>query len=406
MSLPPYTPAAPSKEPCKLDECYWEPGCASRLTCDYARSVDYVQLVNLDLSKYETPEGRKGLAAQLYEAATGYGFLTLTNHGISDEVYQRQMQISNAVMTLPPEEKKPFAVTPQEDARGLYVGFKPSGPLGHKGGFPKQLDHYNILVHDPKQRPHPEIIRPYLEETHEVMHFIRNNILKKLLALMAMVLEVPESDIQATHALGGSKTEYIRYMVCEPRPREESEKYRDIFLSGHTDWGSWTFLFSQPIAALQVLDHHDGKYRWVRHQPNGLVINFGEALERLTGGLFKATIHRVVQPPVDQRHLRRIGVIYFARPADDCELKPLESSPLLRRLGRDKPIDDRIFCMADYLDARKHGWKRYEYDIDRPADPVKHADFFAGEYTDPAGHKSLGKFDDKPREVYVPTLKA
>ncbi|KAL4783650.1 hypothetical protein BJX76DRAFT_368237 [Aspergillus varians] len=369
--LPPFTPAEPSKEP-----------------------LDYVKLVNLDLSQFDTAAGRQELASSLFEAATGYGFLTLTNHGIPDEVYQRQMQIANGIMTLPPDEKAPYEVTPEEDARGLYVGFKPAGPLGHKGGFPKQLDHYNILVHDPKDRPHPEMLRPYLKETQEVMQFIRSNILKKLLTLMAMVLEMPEEEIHATHAPGGSKTEYIRYMMCEPRPKEESEKYRDIFLSGHTDWGSWTFLFSQPIAALQVLDHHDGVFRWVQHQPHGLVINFGEALERLTGGLFKATIHRVVQPPVDQRHLRRIGVIYFARPADEQELSPLQNSPVLKRLGRDKPMDDR------------HGWKRYEYDLDRPADPEKHADFFAGEYPDPEGHKSLGKFDNVPREVYIPQLKA
>ena len=298
-----------------------------------------------------------------------------------------------------------LSVTPAEDARGLYVGFKPAGPLGHKGGFPKQLDHYNILVHDPKNRPHPEILRPHMKEINDVMSYIRKEILRKLLILMAMILEVPEETVLATHAPGGSKTEYIRYMMCEPRSKEESEKYRDIFLSGHTDWGTWTFLFSQPISALQVLDHTDGKYKWVEYQPKGLVVNFGEALELLTGGLFKATIHRVIQPPQDQRHLRRIGVIYFARPADDRELVPIEGSPLLERLGANKPVDDRIFCMADYLDARKHGYKRYEYDIDRPADPTKHADFFAGEYVDPEGHKSLGKFDNVARVSYVPVLK-
>jgi len=103
-------------------------------------------------------------------------------------------------------------VTPEEDARGLYVGYKPAGPLGHKGGFPKQLDHYNILVHDPKNRDHPEILRPFLPETYEVMHFIRNNILIKLLKLVAMILEVPEEAVLSTHAPGGSKTEYIRYV--------------------------------------------------------------------------------------------------------------------------------------------------------------------------------------------------
>lgn len=70
--------------------------------------MDYVKLVNLDLSKFDDPVGRQELARELYEAATGYGFLTLTNHGISDEVYQRQMQIANAAMTLSPEEKEPY----------------------------------------------------------------------------------------------------------------------------------------------------------------------------------------------------------------------------------------------------------------------------------------------------------
>ncbi|KAG4432142.1 hypothetical protein IFR05_012379 [Cadophora sp. M221] len=369
--------------------------------------VEYVKLENIDLSKFEDPIGRKEIAEQLFKAATGHGFLTLTNHGISDEVYARQMELANATMTLSPEEKAPYEVTPEEDARGLYVGFKPAGPLGHKGGFPKQLDHYNILVHDPQNRQHPEIIRPHMNEIYDVMTFIRVNILKKLLTLVAMILEVPEEEVWATHSEGGSKTEYIRYMLCEPRSKEESEKYRDIFLSGHTDWGTWTFLFSQPISALQVLDHNDGRYKWVEHVPKALIINFGEALELLTGGLFKATIHRVVQPPMDQRHLKRIGVIYFARPCDERRLEPIENSPLLQRMGTDKHIEDRVFCMADYLDARKHGYKRIEFDLDRPRDEKKHADFFDGEYPDPENHQSLGKFDNVPRTTYViPTMKA
>lgn len=112
------------------------------------------------------------------------------------------------------------------------------------------------------------------------------------------------------------------------------------------------------------------------------------------------------EPPMDQRHLRRIGVIYFSRPADERELVPIEDSPLLQRMGTDKPIDERVFCMADYLDARKHGWKRYDFDIDRPREEGVHQDPFDGEYTDPEGHKSLGKFDNVPRLQYsLPTVK-
>jgi hypothetical protein len=106
MSLPPYTPAQPSKEPCKYISMQFQQGSAALLTTSH--TVDYVKLVNIDLSKFETQEGRQELARDLFEAATGYGFLTLTNHGISDEIYKRQMQIANAVMTLPAEEKEPY----------------------------------------------------------------------------------------------------------------------------------------------------------------------------------------------------------------------------------------------------------------------------------------------------------
>ena len=70
--------------------------------------MDYVKLVNLDLAKFDDPACRQELADLLYEAATGHGFLTVTNHGISNEVYLRQMQIANAVMMLPAEEKAPY----------------------------------------------------------------------------------------------------------------------------------------------------------------------------------------------------------------------------------------------------------------------------------------------------------
>ena len=48
-------------------------------------------------------------------------------------------------------------------------------------------------------------------------------------------------------------------------------------------------------------------------------------MEMLTGGYYKATIHRVIQPPADQRNLERLGVFYFAMPDDDVKLVPFTS---------------------------------------------------------------------------------
>lgn len=56
-------------------------------------------------------------------------------------------------------------------------------------------------------------------------------------------------------------------------------------------------------------------------------------MEFLTGGYYKATIHRVVQPPPDQRGYTRVGAFYFAMSDDAVKLIPHAESPVLQREG-------------------------------------------------------------------------
>lgn len=117
------------------------------------------------------------------------------------------------------------------------------------------------------------------------------------------------------------------------------------------DIGTVTVLWSQPVSALQIRCP-DGKWRWVKHINNALVsqlicglsghadslyfskvVNIGDCMEFLSGGFYKGTIHRVRQPPADQRGYNRLGVIYFASANADVVLKPLEQSPVLQRVG-------------------------------------------------------------------------
>lgn len=90
--------------------------------------------------------------------------------------------------------------------------------------------------------------------------------------------------------------------------------YLFIFLP---DAGAATILWSQEVAALQIRNHEDSEWRWVKHIENALVcyivlpsnnhqakvlgyyqvVNCGDALTMLSGGYYKSAIHRVVQPP-------------------------------------------------------------------------------------------------------------
>ena len=63
-------------------------------------------------------------------------------------------------------------------------------------------------------------------------------------------------------------------------------------------------------------------------------------MEFLSGGYYKATIHRVVQPPEDQRGYARLGLYYFTMPDDDVLLVPHSESPVLQRQGIKRRFED------------------------------------------------------------------
>jgi isopenicillin N synthase-like dioxygenase len=72
------------------------------------------------------------------------------------------------------------------------------------------------------------------------------------------------------------------------------------------------------------------------------VINTGDAMEFLSGGFYKPTIHRIVRPPVDQRPYDRLGVIYFAMLDDDVRLIPFAESPVLQKLSIQRRYRDDL----------------------------------------------------------------
>ncbi len=64
------------------------------------------------------------------------------------------------------------------------------------------------------------------------------------------------------------------------------------WVPGHTDLGSFTLLFRQPVAGLQIRYHDTDQWKWVQPQDATLTVNACDALQFLTGGYVKSTIHR------------------------------------------------------------------------------------------------------------------
>jgi isopenicillin N synthase-like dioxygenase len=82
---------------------------------------------------------------------------------------------------------------------------------------------------------------------------------------------------------------------------------------------SWiTLLLQDDVGGLEVRTV-EGEWIPVEPVPGTLVVNIGEILQFVSGGLYAATPHRVVNPSRDRS---RISIPFFLNPALDSRIEP------------------------------------------------------------------------------------
>ncbi|KAF8331907.1 uncharacterized protein EI90DRAFT_3145503 [Cantharellus anzutake] len=270
---------------------------------------------------------RSELVHILLKALREHGFFYVINHGISPETIQSQFDLAQATFdSVPQEEKKKYEAQPAET--GSFRGYK------IKDAGLNQAEWYNLDLHDiyPPES-HPSILRPHLKEVEEFLKTVHHTVLKRVTALISLALELPEQFLWTQFDREAEpERDCLKYTMYHPMTSAVSKSCDGIFLQGHTDTNHITTLFSQPIAGLQVL-MPDKRWKWVKHRDNAIIMNVGDQLAFQSGGIFRAAMHRVVQPPEDQVHQRRLGLFHFSRAFPGISLQPIKESPLVQREG-------------------------------------------------------------------------
>ncbi|KXJ87581.1 2OG-Fe(II) oxygenase [Microdochium bolleyi] len=294
--------------------------------------LDWADLPTIDLAKYGTPAGNKELADTLIEAIRTKGFFYVTNFGIAQERVDRQFALGEAFYKLPIEEKLQYV--PDLD-NGDYNGYRPAGRRVLSGGQKDKTEVWNMATNDGtiKQRL-PGLLKENKGEIEEFAKDLHDRVLDPLNHLIALALELREDFFTRVHRWETHDESHLRYMKYSRFTPEEIAALgsEPLFSPGHTDLGTITLLFRQPVAALQIKDHATGDWKWAKPLDASLTVNTCDALSFLTGGYIKSTVHRVSVPPKDQQHVDRLGLLYFARPQNDLELKTVDS-PVLKREG-------------------------------------------------------------------------
>ena len=152
--------------------------------------MDWAGLVTLDLSEFNNPGGKQKLANQLKDAVHNVGFFYITNFGLTQEQVDRQFAIGREFFQLPTEEKLKYRADLEH---GNYNGYRPLGSGELLPGKRDNVEMYNVFKFlDQLERSQPEIITEHRAEIEEFQRKIAEDVVQKLLMLIAIVLELPD----------------------------------------------------------------------------------------------------------------------------------------------------------------------------------------------------------------------
>lgn len=275
----------------------------------------------------------------------------MKNYGLSQEQVDRQFTLAKNFFELPTSEKEKFEV---KYGKADYNGWRRPG-RAVIANTRDNIEMYNIpkFTDDFKgQYSHPGLIKAHLPEIEVFHRALHSNVVLPLLRLFAIILKLPDEDyLVKQHTYEKKSEDHFRYMLYHPRTEEEWAASKYGATGGHTDLGTVTLLFRQPVAGLQILGE-DGNWSWVSAQPGTITVNLADTISHLTGGWLKSSVHRVVAPPQDQRQYKRTGLLYFARPHNDTKLLPITDSPVLEKAGV-RPRFDKIVTMEEWVRAKQ-----------------------------------------------------
>jgi isopenicillin N synthase-like dioxygenase len=266
------------------------------------------------------------IASEIDAACRETGFFYVTGHGVAPELQARVYDAAREFFALPEDEKARVSMPHGGRAwRGWFPleGELTSGVPDEKEGFyfgeELGLDDPRVRARLPLHGANLFPVRPsgmrdavleYMRAVTDVGH--------ALLRAISVGLGLDESWFD--RHLTASPTVLFRIFRYPPIVEAESNAIAsnvEWSVGEHTDYGLITVLAQDDVDGLEVR----GRDGWVAAPPiaNSFVVNLGDMLERMTGGVYRSTPHRVRNTSGRERY----SLPLFLDPAWDAEVLPV-----------------------------------------------------------------------------------
>jgi isopenicillin N synthase-like dioxygenase len=252
-------------------------------------------------------------AAEIERACRDSGFFYITGHGVPAELIERLDRASRTFFELPTDDKLEIAM---EHGGKAWRGYFPvgaeltSGRPDQKEGlyFGTELPPSDLPLHGPNLFPRQV---PELREA--------------VLAYLDALTDTAQAVLGGVAVSLGLDADYFRtrytadptvlFRIFHYPPSEPDSD--DWGVGEHTDYGLLTLLLQDGNGGLQVKTPHG----WIDAPPvpDTFVCNIGDMLDRMTGGWYRSTAHRVRNESGNER----LSFPFFFDPDFTQEVPPL-----------------------------------------------------------------------------------
>ncbi len=309
------------------------------------------EIPSLDLADFTSgdPARKARFVEDLGNAYQTIGFVALRNHGLSDAQTAELYADVQAFFRLPDEQKQAYEFPELAGQRG-YISKGKEHAKGRNTGDLKEFYHVGQEVDDPTDpvaAEYPDNLWPtevprFAESTRRAYRTLEAAG-KQVLRAIALYMSLPENYFEDKVRNGNSILRPIHYFPIENPDAVPADAVR---AAEHGDINLITLLMGASADGLQV-KRRDGKWIAITALPDQIVVNVGDMLQRLTNGVLKSTIHRVVNPPREKMNTSRFSIPFFMHPRSEMSLAAL---PQTVTADNPKQMDD--ITAGEFLNER------------------------------------------------------
>lgn len=273
------------------------------------------------------------------------GFAVIDGHSIPAETISETLSAAHAFFALPAEIKQTYF----DPDGGGQRGYTPFGTENAKGAANHDLKEFwhtgrdltECSAYSDIMQPTPSCLEVPGFDTATRAAFTALDLFgRELLRAIALHLKLEDNWFETKVDCGNSILRLLHYPAQEIPPPAGS-----VRAGAHEDINVITLLLGAEEAGLEVL-HRSGEWLPVNPPPSAIVINCGDMLQRLTGGVLPSTTHRVVNPSAERARFSRYSMPYFLHFNPDVMIETLPGC--LAEGGRAEPPITAI----DYLMER------------------------------------------------------